>query len=194
MIKNKEEIKLYYQTHDASIKEVAAHFEISYRTLAHWVKSEGWSKVDVLQNPSSLQNPLVQKNIINVLDVTKEKLKREICSQADTYSLDTQTLHNVLDSSVNELMLKALGISFINSNIAHAAVLAKDELLKYNTLRLKSDKPDPMFIACAEKVAKIFSDLKTSVYGKNITLESTMQNNVETLSTDELLRILAQED
>ena len=51
-----------------------------------------------------------------------------------------------------------------------------------------------MFIACAEKVAKIFSDLKTSVYGKNITLESTMQNNVETLSTDELLRILAQED
>ena len=102
------------------------------------------------------------------------------------------TLHNVLDSSTNEILLKALGISFLNANIAQSAILAKDELLKYNDKRLQSDKPDPMFIACAEKVAKMFSDLKTSVYGKNITIETTQNNNIKDLSTDELLALLDQ--
>lgn len=190
MIKNKDEIKLYYQTHNASTKEVAQHFNVSYRTLAHWIKSEGWSKVEVLENSQTLKNELVQENIHSVLDIAKAKLKNEIRMQVDTSNLDRDTLYNVLDSSANEMILKALGITFINANIAHAAVLAKDELLKYNTKRMHNDKPDPMFIACAEKVAKIFSDLKTSVYGKTINVENTQENEIEKMSTDELLRIL----
>lgn len=190
MIKNKDEIKLYYQTHSASTKEVAQHFNVSYRTLAHWIKSEGWSKVEVLENSQTLKNELVQENIHSVLDIAKVKLKNEIRMQVDTSNLDRDTLYNVLDSSANEMILKALGITFINANIAHAAVLAKDELLKYNTKRMHNDKPDPMFIACAEKVAKIFSDLKTSVYGKTINVENTQENEIEKMSTDELLRIL----
>lgn len=190
MIKNKDEIKIYYQTHNVSIKEVAEYFKVSYRTLAHWVKTEGWEKIEVLQNSKELKNDLVKGNMNSILDVTRQKLKREISAQIDTTTLDKDTLYNVLDSSVDEMILKALGISFINANIAHSAVLAKDELLKYNAKRLQSDKPDPMFIACAEKVARIFSDLKVSVYGKSATLETTQENEIQSLSTDELLRIL----
>lgn len=192
MIKNKDEIKIYYQTHQASIKEVALHFGVSYRTLAHWVKEESWEKIEVLQNSKTLSNNIVQENLNAVIDVAKVKLKREIQGQIDTSNIDAMTLHNVLDSSTNEILLKALGISFLNANIAQSAILAKDELLKYNDKRLQSDKPDPMFIACAEKVAKMFSDLKTSVYGKNITIETTQNNNIKDLSTDELLALLHQ--
>ena len=192
MIKNKDEIKIYYQTHQASIKEVASHFGVSYRTLAHWVKEEGWEKIEVLQNSKTLSNNIVQENLNAVIDVAKVKLKREIQGQIDTSNIDAMTLHNVLDSSTNEILLKALGISFLNANIAQSAILAKDELLKYNDKRLQSDKPDPMFIACAEKVAKMFSDLKTSVYGKNITIETTQNNNIKYLSIDELLALLDQ--
>ena len=134
----------------------------------------------------------MQENLNAVIDVAKVKLKREIQGQIDTSNIDAMTLHNVLDSSTNEILLKALGISFLNANIAQSAILAKDELLKYNDKRLQSDKPDPMFIACAEKVAKMFSDLKTSVYGKNITIETTQNNNIKDLSTDELLALLDQ--
>ena len=39
-VKNKNEIRVYFETHSQSPKEVAAHFGISYRTLAHWIKND----------------------------------------------------------------------------------------------------------------------------------------------------------
>lgn len=190
MIKNKDEIKAYYQTHDISIKDCAALFDVSYRTLAHWIKSEGWEKLQAITSPQTLNTQIVQENLNEVLQVSKVKLKKELRSQLGYSGLDERTLHKVLDSSSEALILKALSVNFINANIAQAAILAKDELLKYNDARLVSDKPDPMFIACAEKVAKIFVDMKTTMYGKNVVIDSAQENDLENLSTQELLRII----
>lgn len=192
MIKNKDEIKAYYQTHDKSIKETAEHFSIPYRTLAHWVKNEQWEKCQsvALANNQTLKANIVKSNINDVLQVAKVKIKRELKAQMGEVHIDEITLNNVLDSSSDELLMKALGISFIDKTMAQAALLAKDELLKLNAQRLENPQGDPMFIACAEKVVKIFSDLKTSVYGKNINIQSQNTNELETLSTDELLTLI----
>lgn len=194
MIKNKDEIKVYYQTHDSSIKDTAAHFDIPYRTLAHWVKQEKWEKCKSIhiQDNKTLQNHIVKSNINEVLEVAKIKVKKELKQQIGEVHIDEITLNNVLDSSSDEILMKALGISFIDKSMAQSALLAKDELLKLNAQRLENPKGDPMFIACAEKVVKIFSDLKVSVYGKNINIQTQNTNDLENLSTDELLSMISQ--
>lgn len=55
MIQNKQEIKVYFETHNIEPKEVAKLYNIKYRTLMHWIKEEGWERGKALQNLSSTQ-------------------------------------------------------------------------------------------------------------------------------------------
>ena len=41
-LNQKNEAKIYFLSHNESIKEVASKFNIPYRTFAHWVATEKW--------------------------------------------------------------------------------------------------------------------------------------------------------
>ena len=192
-IKNKNEIEIFYKTHTLSINEVAKHFNIPYRTLAHWVKLGQWQKGEAMEC-QEINTPEVIKNSNKVLDVAKTKLKEQIKSNLGDvcYKVDNVILNNLLESSTDEILLKTMSINFIQKNIALCAVLAKDQLMRMASFDDGSVKNSPVFIACAEKVAKIFADMKTQIYGKeNIAIiDNQASLEYEKLSTYELNALL----
>lgn len=194
-VKNKAEIKAYYQTHDASAKEVAKIFNVAYRTLANWIAKEQWEKGSAIKSIQAevLSDSLTNHRLSTFIGSKKQELKAQIASNLNTQELDSMIVDNLLESSTDELLLKAMNLNFINKNILLSAMIAKDELLRlvaYN----KGGKPDPVIIACAEKTAKMFESLKISLYGREVTRErENIDNDFTKLSTQELLSMIEQE-
>ncbi|KAA6234348.1 hypothetical protein FMM56_00925 [Campylobacter sp. LR264d] len=199
-IQNKAEIRIYYESNRKSAKEVAKYFNISYRTLMYWVKNEKWEKGKALKaiEPEVINNDLLKKELISVLDNESIKIKQkikenlgEVCNE-----VDETILNNLLDASTDKILIEAMSVNFIHKNIALSAILAKDELMRI--IRLKGDnKYDLAVIAGAERVAKIFLDLQTAIYGKdavNLSALNAKNNNLENLSDAELLALLNKAD
>lgn len=192
MIENKQEVKAYFETHNAEPKEVARLYNIKYRTLMYWIKEEGWERGKALQNlpTSQIQKNLVKTEICSALEanqrIIKEKIRQNLGDCAN--SINALVLNNILDSSSEEMLLQTMSANYIQKNIALSAIIAKDELMKMVRLR-REDKGDPMLIACAEKVNKIFIDMQNALYGKEIPKEAVV-NEYESLSTEELQKIL----
>ena len=193
-IQNKAEIKAYYESHDKSAKEVANIFRISYRTLAHWIKSEGWVKGGAIEAISVevINDSLTNHRLSTFLGHKKQQLKDQIASNLSANELDSMILNNLLESSTDELLLKAMNLNFINKNILLSAIIAKDELFRLVAHNKASGaKPDPMVIACAEKTARMFEGLKVSLYGRDAQVGAAqLENDYAKLSTDELLKLL----
>lgn len=195
-IANKAEIRAYFETHNESPKEVASHFGISYRTLAHWIKNEGWERARALQGVRAevVRDDLLQKNLGSVLDAGASKIKRQIRANLGSLAgeLDEMILNNLLDSSTDEILLQAMSSKFIQSNVALSTMIAKNELMAL--MQVKGGSGDPMVIACAEKVAKMFADMQVLLYGKEpaITKLEARQNSLESMSEQELLALIAQ--
>lgn len=186
-VKNKNEIEIFYKTHNLSMQEVAKHFNISYRTLAHWVKQEGWEKGEAL-HVDTIHTPQVVKNSNKVIDIAQARIKNEIKANLGeiAYNVDEIVLNNLLESSTDEILLKAMSVNFIQKNIALCAVLAKDHLLRLASVDNGDGKNSPVIIACAEKVAKIFADMKTNIYGKETTITDSSNIEYEKLTLSEL--------
>ena len=195
-IANKAEIRAYFETHNESPKEVASHFGISYRTLAHWVKQEGWERARALQGVRAevVRDELLQKNLGSVMQTGASKIKRQIRANLGSLAgeLDEMILNNLLDSSTDEILLQAMSSKFIQSNVALSTMIAKNELMAL--MQVKGGSGDPMVIACAEKVAKMFADMQVLLYGKEpaITKLEAWQNSLESMSEQELLALIAQ--
>lgn len=195
-VKNKAEIRAYFETHNESPKEVASHFGISYRTLAHWVKQEGWERARALQGVRAevVRDELLQKNLGSVMQTGASKIKRQIRANLGSLAgeLDEMILNNLLDSSTDEILLQAMSSKFIQSNVALSTMIAKNELMAL--MQVKGGSGDPMVIACAEKVAKMFADMQVLLYGKEpaITKLEARQNSLESMSEQELLALIAQ--
>ncbi|STP13784.1 hypothetical protein [Helicobacter cinaedi] len=87
-----------------------------------------------------------------------------------------------------------MSVNFIQKNIALCAILAKDHLLRLAHNDNGDPKNSPIFIACAEKVAKIFADMKTQIYGKDTTLlQDQSVVEYEKLTLQELNALIEQE-
>lgn len=191
---NKNEIRVYFETHSQSPKEVAAHFGISYRTLAHWIKNEGWERAKALQGISAevVRDDLLQKRLGSVIQTGASKIKSNIRANLGALAgeLDEMILNNLLDQSTDEILLKAMSSKFIQSNVALSTMIAKNELMQM--LQIKGGKGDPMVIACAEKVAKMFAEMQVLLYGKEpaITKLEAMENPIESMSEQELLALI----
>ena len=200
--KLKDEIRLYYETHDDSIKEVSQRFNILYRTLAHWIKKEGWQRAKGLKDvfTTNIKNELVKKEFGTIVDATSEKIKQNIKANLgdSLYNVDELVQKNILDSVSDELLLKAMGVSFLQKNMALGALIAKDELLRMLSLR-KDFKADPVLIACAEKFVSILQSLQKSFYGENqsylnINALNKTSLDLDKLSEEELLELLSKEE
>ncbi|NDJ26369.1 hypothetical protein DMB95_00145 [Campylobacter sp. MIT 12-8780] len=196
MIANKDEIRAYFEMNDENAKQVALKFDVKYRTLAHWIKSEGWQRAKAIKpiKAEVLRDELLQNELFSVQNAKKEQLKGLIKSRLSTQSttkLDQLVLDNLLEHSTDKILLEAMSVNFIQKNIALSALIAKDELLRMQRLK-REDKSDPLIIASAEKVAKIFLDLKTCLYGKeHIIIENHSNTDLSQLSNAELNALLA---
>lgn len=192
MHSNKNEIEIFYKTHNLSAKEVAKHFNIPYRTINHWIKKESWIMGEALQNIKI--NPLSSAQSDKIIDITQAKIKNQIKQNlgALAYEVDDLILKNLLDSSTDDILLKTMTLNFIQKNMSLGAVIAKDALMKMISSPDLKVKDSPMVIACAEKVVKIFSEIQANIYGKNINLVSgdNKHQELESLSTSQLAQLI----
>lgn len=193
-LNQKNEAKIYFLSHNESIKEVASKFNIPYRTFAHWVATEKWEAGSAIAGIAEqhLQKDIVKKEFGSVMQViandTKNQIKRNLGD--DAFLVDEMILNNILKDSTDKILTNAINLNYIQKNIALSAVIARNELLKMLKLA-KAHQADPTIIAAAEKVQKIFLDLKDSSFGKNYVPKDEKESiNYEELSNEELERIL----
>lgn len=191
---NKNEIKLYYQTHNEEAKEVAKKFNIPLRTLSHWISTEKWIKGQAIEGITAeiINNKLINKEFGTAIYKERERIHNKIRHNLgdEVCAVDEMILNNLLQESTEKLLLKAIGLNYIQNNIALSAIIARDELLKLKGLSdLNPNKAEPLVIASAEKVQKTFLDLKNAFYGKDV-LISNESVNLDNLSDEELLRII----
>lgn len=197
MIREKNEIRLYYETHQKKVPEVARLFKIKPRTLRYWIQNEGWERGKAIANiPQAevLQGQMIKREFGGILQAAHNRLKSQIVSNLSSYTrdIDEITLNNALDSSTDEILLQAMSLNYIQKNIALSTIIAKDELMRMLKMR-NEEKPDPMLIAAAEKVAGLFAAMKDSLYGKDskLNLESSENVNFDNMSEAELDSLLA---
>ena len=186
--------RLHYETHDVGLKEVAQHFKIQYRTLLNWSKKEKWQRAKALKDvfENEIKKDLVKKEFATVIDSVGNKIKESL------YDVDEIVRKNTLDLVSDEILLKAMGINFLQKNMVLASLLAKDELLRMLSLR-QGHKGDPMLIACAEKYVGILQSIQKSFYPeKDSFLKLNSLNNesinLENLSENELIELLNKEN
>lgn len=186
-IKNKKEIEIFYKTHDISLKDLARHFNVKYRTIAHWAQKEQWKRAECIKNITEIHSPVVEKNVNKIIDIAEVKIKNQIKQNLKGCfeGLDQLILDNLLQSSTDEILLKTMSANFIQKNIALCAVLAKSQLIEM--VQNKKDMRDnPVIIACAEKVAKIFADMKIQLYGRDPVSQEVKDNNYDDLTSAQL--------
>lgn len=192
MIKNKLEIKIYYETHHIKPKELAKMFNVKYRTIIEWINKEGWEEAKTLKQipKEAVQGELLKKEFGTAMQLASQKTKQAIKENLgdEAYEINAMILDNMLDSSTEELLLSAMNANYIQKNIALSAIIAKDELMKMLRLR-RDDRAEPAIIACAEKVNKLFLDMQFALYGKEVPTDNII-NDYENLSTEELLKTL----
>lgn len=198
MIANKAEIRIFYETHELKPKEVSTHFNISYRTLAHWIKTEGWERGIALKalQTANLNKKLLKKEFASTLSIESKKIKDTLKENiSHTTELSTELKDSLLDLVSEEVLLQALTTQALQKNIIQMAMIGKAELLRILKNR-EDSKGDAMIIACAEKVEKMFIDAQNCFYGKSATMAiidvSTNDTDLTTLSTAELKAQLKQ--
>ncbi|TLD83954.1 hypothetical protein LS70_003860 [Helicobacter sp. MIT 11-5569] len=191
---NKEEVRAYYETHNEELSALSKHFNIPVRTLSFWAKEEGWKKGGAIEGIAVevLQKDLVKKEFGSVLLKESQNLKEQIrYNLGDTaFKIDSMILENLLDESTEKLLLSAMSLKVIQNNITLTALLAKDELLRLKSRSEEKGMPDPMVVAAAEKVQKMFIDMKTSIFGKEVLNTQENELDLQNLSDAELNALL----
>lgn len=193
--KNKDLIKAYYETHNEEAKEVAKRFEIPLRTLNYWILTESWQKASALNGITQevLSKDLVKKEFGTALaresEIIKEKIRYNLGDTA--FKVDSMILENMLEDSTEKLLLGAMSLNYIQNNIALATLIARDELLRLKAKSADTDKPDVMVVASAEKVQKMFLDMKNAIFGKDaLAITNNSEVDFENMSEAELNALL----
>lgn len=193
--KNKDLIKAYYETHNEEAKEVAKRFEIPLRTLNYWILTESWQKASALNGITQevINKDLVKKEFGTALARESERIKEKIrYNLGDTaFKVDSMILENMLEDSTEKLLLGAMTLNYIQHNIALSTLIARDELLRLKAKSADTDKPDVMVVASAEKVQKMFLDMKNAIFGKDaLAITNNSEVDFENMSEAELNALL----
>ena len=193
--KNKDLIKTYYETHNEEAKEVAKRFEIPLRTLNYWILTESWQKASALNGITQevISKDLVKKEFGTALaresEIIKEKIRYNLGDTA--FKVDSMILENMLEDSTEKLLLGAMTLNYIQHNIALSTLIARDELLRLKAKSADTDKPDVMVVASAEKVQKMFLDMKNAMFGKDaLAITNNSEVDFENMSEAELNALL----
>lgn len=193
----KEEIRTYFETHRDDVKDVSAKFEVSQRTLYHWIKIEEWKQGKYANaGKETVQSDLVQTAIGSRLDYAKKKVINEIKSGFDESG--TVFSSDIIQTRADEILLEAIGATYINKAMAEAAVIAKTTL---RDMLGDGSIKQSQIISSAKDVVNIFSEIKRSIYGKepdtvvqiaNINGGNMSANDMATLSDEELKKLISE--
>lgn len=195
----KEEIRLYFETHMLSPKEVAEAFNIGYRTLCVWIKKEGWEKGKGLESVAkkNIRGDLLKQEFGGILEVSKEKIKENIKENLGTNSyqnIDRNKLDEILEGLSEDLLFKMLNVEFLHKNMLSSFLIAKEELLKMRR-NTKINQNNPAIISSAQKLIEMLGNIQRNLYDDKIlskTLDSGLEKQVESLSNEELLKLIEQ--
>lgn len=195
-VSNKDEVKLYFESNNDTPKVVAERFKIKYRTLMHWIKSEGWERGKYQREIKTelVADELLQKEHFSIQNATASKIKRQILENmgAEASKVNEACLNAMLDETSDKLLLEAMSLNFIQKNIAQTCLIAKNELLQLIEQK-QNGKADAMIIAAAEKLQNMFSNLQTTIYGKEPpkqALQVDENTDFSKLTNAELLAII----
>ncbi|WP_235852596.1 thiamine pyrophosphate-dependent enzyme [Helicobacter vulpis] len=189
----KEHARAHYETHEISFKDLAKLFNVPYRTITYWAHNEKWKAFQAVKDVQVevIKDDLTTHNVHTFLGAKKSEIKESIRENLKHIEVDPIVMECILETSSDELLLKAMNLHFINKNILLAAIIAKDELLKMVRNNLHDSKGNPVIIAAAEKVVKMFSELKISLFGKeNLIAQESLSEDYSKMSTQELMRMV----
>lgn len=196
-ISNKNEIRLYFETHDISPKDLANLFNVAYRTIAHWIKTENWKRACALKNISAqkVQTELLHKEFASAMAITHNKIKQDLrdgLSGAYASELNESIKNAMLDEASEELLARAMGAKFLQENALSAALIAKNEMIRMIAKRTKD--ADPLILGAAKEVAKLFLEMSESLHGKGVNqlIEINNEQDLEKLNPQELKTFIAQ--
>lgn len=194
----KREMRTYYESHFEDIKDVAKLFKVSERTLYHYVKTEGWEKGKLVKNSEAkaITNKLLKdKDVLDNIKLAKDSIKKNMKdNMGGLYRIYEE---RILDTTADELLLKAMTESFINTQITKTALIAQSEFNRLASASVNSSVPNPKVIACAKDVVNIFVDMKKSLYpntdNTQINIKAILNNGAITKEqlaglTDEQIR------
>ncbi|WP_240329366.1 hypothetical protein [Helicobacter suis] len=188
--KLKAQMQAYYETKGCSIEELARKFNCKIPDVRRWASTwrAGQATKDI--QAEVLNDEMTNHKIGSLLHAKKDHIKETIKQNLSHIKIDPIILECIAEESSDELLLKAMNLQFINKQMLMAAIIAKEELLKMVKHDLHNAKGNPVIIAAAEKVAKMFADLKISLYGKEVILKvQEVKNDYTEMSTEELLEI-----
>ena len=189
-LKQKAKIRLFYESNFENGKEVAARFNVNYRTLMKWVEKEKWQKGYLVENTlkENTNQELLKKEFGSRLDMQSKKIqeniKNKIENLKDFESLSCEEFNLELEKISDKLLTSALSAEFIHKNMLESFLYAKHELKRMSLLR-KESQANPAIIAMSEKVINMLSNIQKSLYSKDL-LEHALNNSNNNLDLKKL--------
>ena len=185
----KKEIRTYYESHYQDIKEVAEAFKVNQRTLYNWIQTENWEKGKLVKNVEAkaiTKKLLGDKGVLDQINMTKEAIKANM--KDNMQGLYRIYEERILDTTADELLLKAMSETFINTQITKTALIAQSEFNRLASLSVQSSSPNPKVIQAAKDVVSIFVDMKKSLFPNQDSTQINIQNilNNGALSKEEI--------
>ena len=185
----KKEIRTYYESHYLDIKEVAEAFKVNQRTLYNWIQTENWEKGKLVKNVEAkaiTKKLLGDKGVLDQINMTKEAIKANM--KNNMQGLYRIYEERILDTTADELLLKAMSETFINTQITKTALIAQSEFNRLASLSVQSSSPNPKVIQAAKDVVSIFVDMKKSLFPNQDNTQINIQNilNNGALSKEEI--------
>lgn len=189
-LKQKAKIRLFYESNFENGKEVAARFNVNYRTLMKWVEKEKWQKGYLVENTlkENTNQELLKKEFGSRLDMQSKKIqeniKNKIENLKDFESLSCEEFNLELEKISDKLLTSALSAEFIHKNMLESFLYAKHELKRMSLLR-KESQANPAIIAMSEKVINMLSNIQKSLYSKDL-LEHALNHSNNNLDLKKL--------
>ncbi|MCR2055433.1 hypothetical protein CHLV4139_08005 [Campylobacter helveticus] len=189
-LKQKAKIRLFYESNFENGKEVAARFNVNYRTLMKWVEKEKWQKGYLVESTlkENTNQELLKKEFGSRLDMQSKKIqeniKNKIENLKDFESLSCEEFNLELEKISDKLLTSALSAEFIHKNMLESFLYAKHELKRMSLLR-KESQANPAIIAMSEKVINMLSNIQKSLYSKDL-LEHALNNSNNNLDLKKL--------
>lgn len=185
----KKQIRTYYESHYQDIKEVAQAFKVNQRTLYNWIQTEKWEKGKLVKNVEAkaiTKKLLSDKGVLDQINITKQAIKANM--KDNMQGLYRIYEERILDTTADELLLKAMTETFINTQITKTALIAQSEFNRLASLSVQSSSPNPKVIQAAKDVVSIFVDMKKSLFPNQDNTQINIQNilNSEALSKEQI--------
>ncbi|GAA9123579.1 hypothetical protein Taitung52_11230 [Helicobacter pylori] len=189
-----KEIRAMYETHGLSLTELSKKYSVSVSLIRKLKIRDKWEKKKIANEAAAvLEDKLTTDKMGLFLDAKKEEVKEVLKQSLENLDLDPVVMEAIVETSSDELILKAMNTAYIKKQILFCAVVARGELIKMikRASLTNKEKDSVNIIVAAEKVSKLFIDAGVSLFGKEQiqVIETNNENNVRQMNMSDLLAL-----